>query len=125
MRILQFGGVRNHIVSMYNIAAKLKGMDMALSRLSCSLRYDLTTKVPSEFSILKISYNTNEEKWSISDLISYWVEEEEMHNGKRTQGLVNVISPTKRKHQGNLLRLRRSFNYLLRPSLVSYKPRGR
>jgi hypothetical protein len=37
----------------------------------------ILTSLPGEFGPFKISYNTRKEKWSITNLISYCIEEEE------------------------------------------------
>jgi hypothetical protein len=85
---------------MSDMATKLKGMYMAI----CDgfLVHFILTSLPNEFGPFKISYNTKKEKWSITNLISYCVEEEETWKAESLQ-LVNGISHglNKRKHNGD------------------------
>ncbi|GJS40802.1 retrovirus-related pol polyprotein from transposon TNT 1-94 [Tanacetum coccineum] len=69
-------GVRKHIMMMNDMASKLKGMDMVISE--CFLVHFIMTSIPSHFGPFKINYNTQKEKWKISELIAMCVQEEEM-----------------------------------------------
>ena len=50
------GSIREHIMSLSDMATKLKGMDMALS--TGFLAHFITTSLPSELGVFKVSYNT-------------------------------------------------------------------
>ncbi|WVZ83632.1 hypothetical protein U9M48_030760 [Paspalum notatum var. saurae] len=69
------GSVREHIMMMVDIAAKLKGMEMEISE--GYLVHFIMTSLPPQFNAFKINYNSLKEKWTISELISMCVQEEE------------------------------------------------
>ncbi|XP_071713950.1 uncharacterized protein [Rutidosis leptorrhynchoides] len=68
-------GVREHIMMMNDMASKLKGMDMEISE--GFLVHFIMTSLPSQFGPFKINYNTQKEKWKMSELIAMCVQEEE------------------------------------------------
>jgi gag-polypeptide of LTR copia-type len=67
-------GVREHIMMMNDMAAKLKGMNMTISE--GFLVHFIMTSLPAQFGPFKINYNTQKEKWKMSELIVMCVEEE-------------------------------------------------
>ncbi|XP_042423538.1 uncharacterized protein LOC122011193 [Zingiber officinale] len=70
------GGVHRHILRMNNMtAAQLKAMDMEI--FEGFLIHFIMTSLPSQFGPFKINYNTQEEKWKMSELISICDQEEE------------------------------------------------
>ncbi|CAH9124977.1 unnamed protein product [Cuscuta epithymum] len=68
-------GVREHIMMMSDMANKLKGMDMEISE--GFLVHFIMTSLPTQFGPFKINYNTQREKWKMSELIAMCVQEEE------------------------------------------------
>ncbi|GAV88847.1 UBN2_2 domain-containing protein, partial [Cephalotus follicularis] len=68
-------GVREHIMMMNDMASKLKGMEMAISE--GFLVHFIMTSLPVKFGLFKINYNTQKEKWKMSELIAMCVQEEE------------------------------------------------
>ncbi|GAV75850.1 UBN2_2 domain-containing protein, partial [Cephalotus follicularis] len=68
-------GVREHIMMMNVMASKLKGMEMAISE--GFLVHFIITSLPVQFGPFKINYNTQKEKWKMSELIAMFVQEEE------------------------------------------------
>jgi len=62
------GSVREHIMMMVDIAAKLKGMEMEIS--DGYLVHFIMTSLPPQYNAFKINYNSLKEKWSISDLLT-------------------------------------------------------
>ncbi|XP_071714297.1 uncharacterized protein [Rutidosis leptorrhynchoides] len=68
-------GVREHIMMMNDMVSKLKGMDMEISE--GFLVHFIMTSLPSQFAHFKINYNTQREKWKMSELIAMCVKEEE------------------------------------------------
>ena len=67
-------GVREHIMKMSDMASQLKGMDMAISE--GFLVHFIMTSLPSQFGHFKINYNTQNDKWKMSELIAMCVQEE-------------------------------------------------
>ncbi|KAK3000945.1 hypothetical protein RJ639_020476 [Escallonia herrerae] len=68
-------GVREHILRMNDMASQLKGLDMEISE--GFLVHFIMTSLPAQFGPFKINYNTQKEKWKMSELISMCVQEEE------------------------------------------------
>ena len=68
-------GVREHIMMMNDVASKLKGMDVEISE--GFLVHFIMTSLPTQFGPFKINYNTQKEKWKMSELIAMCVQEEE------------------------------------------------
>ncbi|GKD71320.1 hypothetical protein Tco_1325410 [Tanacetum coccineum] len=68
-------GFREHIMMMNDMASKLNGMDMAISE--GFLVHFIMTSLPAQFGPFKINYNTQNEKWKMSELIAMCVQEEE------------------------------------------------
>ena len=75
IRITSVRGVREHIMQIRDIAAQLKklGIDMSESFL---VHFILNT-LPHQCGPFKISYNTHKDKWSINELMTMCVQEEE------------------------------------------------
>ncbi|KAL4577360.1 hypothetical protein LXL04_013469 [Taraxacum kok-saghyz] len=68
-------GVREHIMMMTDMANKLKSMDMEISE--GFLVHFIMTYLPVQFGPSKINYNTQREKWKMSELSAMCVQEEE------------------------------------------------
>ena len=75
IRITSVRGVREHIMQMRDIAAQLKklGTDMSESFL---VHFILNT-LPHQYGHFKISYNTHKDKWSINELMTMCIQEED------------------------------------------------
>ncbi|GAV58134.1 UBN2 domain-containing protein [Cephalotus follicularis] len=69
------GGVRDYVIRMVDYQTKLKALKVDLPD-TCIVHQALNTLSP-EFSIIKTNYNSQDESWSINDLISRVVAEEE------------------------------------------------
>ncbi|KAG6495762.1 hypothetical protein ZIOFF_043589 [Zingiber officinale] len=69
------GGVRGYILRMNDMAAQLKAMDIEISE--SFLVHFIMTSLPSQFRPFKICYNTQKEKWKMSELINMCDQEEE------------------------------------------------
>ena len=84
-------GVREHILELNNIVEQLKGMDMTIS--ASFLVQFILNSLPPQFGPFKINYNTQKDKWNVSQLISMCHEEEERlkREGLQTQ-TVHVAS---------------------------------
>ncbi|XP_027124206.1 uncharacterized protein [Coffea arabica] len=61
------GSVREHIMEMKDIAAKLKSLKVEIS-VSFLVHFILNS-LPLKYTLFKISYNTHKEEWSINELL--------------------------------------------------------
>ncbi|XP_062104312.1 uncharacterized protein LOC133815491 [Humulus lupulus] len=69
------GNVREYIMEMHHIISRLKTLKIELSDDVLVLMVLLT--LPAQFNQFKISYNCQKEKWTLNELISHCVQEEE------------------------------------------------
>ena len=67
--------IREYVMQMSLIASKLKALKLELSE--DLLVYLVLISLPAHFSQFKISYNCQKEKWTLNELISYCIQEEE------------------------------------------------
>ncbi|CAH9128198.1 unnamed protein product [Cuscuta epithymum] len=84
MKLTGIRGVREHIMRMRDITAQLKALEVTMSD-AFLVHYILYT-LPQQYAPFKISYNTHKEKWSINELLTMCVQEEErlmMEEGER------------------------------------------
>ena len=88
------GNVKEYMMGMSNIASKLRALKLEL--LEDLLIHLVLISQPSQFSQFKISYNFQKEKWSLNELISYCVQEEERLKQERTES-AHVVSTSKDK----------------------------
>ena len=70
-------GVHEYIMQMRDILAQLKKLEVDMSE-SFLVHFILNT-LPHEYGSFKISYNTHKDKWSINELMTMCVQEEERH----------------------------------------------
>ncbi|CAO2168013.1 unnamed protein product [Urochloa humidicola] len=82
-------GIREHILNMCDMTTKLKEMKMEISE--GFLVHFIMTSLPTQYAAFKINYNTNKTVWSISDLISYYVEEEERLKTEKMKDVINMV----------------------------------
>ena len=75
IHITSVRGVREHIMQMRDIAAQLKKLGIDISE-SFLVHFILNT-LPHQYGPFKISYNTHKDKWSINELMTMCVQEEE------------------------------------------------
>ncbi|GAV74952.1 UBN2_2 domain-containing protein [Cephalotus follicularis] len=68
-------GVHEHIMMINDMASKLQGMEMTISK--GFLIHFIMTSLPMQFCPFKINSNTQKEKWKMSELISMCVQKEE------------------------------------------------
>ncbi|KAK2998807.1 hypothetical protein RJ639_022683 [Escallonia herrerae] len=61
-------GVRELILRMNDMASQLKGLDMEMSE--GFLVHFIMSSLPAQFDPFKINYNTQKEKWKMSELIT-------------------------------------------------------
>ncbi|KAK3024423.1 hypothetical protein RJ639_043381 [Escallonia herrerae] len=92
-------GVREHILRMNDMAFQLKGLDMKISE--GFLVHFIMTSLLAQFGPFKINYNTQKEKWKMSELISMCVQEEERLKSEQPDNAhVAIIGPSKGKGKG-------------------------
>ncbi|GJS00642.1 UBN2_2 domain-containing protein [Tanacetum coccineum] len=91
-------GVREHIMMMSDMANKLKGMYMEISEgfLVCFIM----TSLSMQFGPFKINYNTQKEKWKISELIAMCVQEEERLKVEKPD-VIHVSTANSNKRKGS------------------------
>ena len=77
IRITSVRGVREHIMQMRDITAQLKKIEIDMSK-SFIMHFILNT-LPHQYWPFKISYNTHKDKWSINELMTMCVQEEERY----------------------------------------------
>jgi transposase InsO family protein len=75
LRLTSVKGVREHIMQMRDTVAQLKKLEVEISE-SFLVHYILNT-LPHQYGPFKISYNTHKDKWSINELMTMCVQEEE------------------------------------------------
>ncbi|SPT15948.1 unnamed protein product [Triticum aestivum] len=91
-------GVREHIMTVNDMATKLKGMDMEISE-GFLVRF-IMTSLPMEYGPFKINYNTQKEKCSTSEITCMCVQEEERLKVERIDyAHLTSINSGKRKSQ--------------------------
>jgi hypothetical protein len=67
--------VRDHILSMSNVAARLKPFDLAIK--DGFLIYLIFNSLPKEFETFEVNYNSMNDKWTLEKFIAMCVQEEE------------------------------------------------
>ncbi|CAH9124920.1 unnamed protein product [Cuscuta epithymum] len=69
------GNIREYIMEMSYIVSRLKTLKIEISK--DVLVHIVLNSLPIAFDSFKVSYNCQKEKWSLNELISYCVQEEE------------------------------------------------
>ncbi|XP_025980026.1 uncharacterized protein [Glycine max] len=69
------GNIREYIMEMSNLASKLKSFKLELGE--DLLVHLVLISLPAHFGQFKGNYNTQKDKWSLNELISHCVQEEE------------------------------------------------
>jgi hypothetical protein len=85
------GGVRDHILRMSNVAARLKPIDLAIK--DGFLIYLIFNSLPKEFEIFEVNYNSKNDKWTLKKFIAMCVQEEDRI--KRNNGGVDNVNMAK------------------------------
>lgn len=92
--------IRKYIMKMSRLASKLKSSKLELSNdLLVNL---ILFSLPEHFGKLKVSYNTQKDKWSLNELIHLCIQEEEktgsqIRKSKRIKGNVEGTSQPKKQ----------------------------
>lgn len=84
-------------MEMSNLASKLKSLKLELGE--DLLVYLVLISLPTHFGQFKVSYNTQKDKWSLNELISHCVQEEDRLQRDRTESahLTSTFQNKKRK----------------------------
>jgi hypothetical protein len=96
MEKYSIGGVRDHILRMFNVAVRLKPLDLDIK--DEFLIYLIFNSLLKEFETFMVNYNSMNEKWTLKKFMTMCVQEEERI--KRNNGgvdSVNLASKLKRK----------------------------
>ena len=94
MRYNDKGNIREYIMEMSNLASKLKALKLNLSE--DLLVHLVLISLPTQFNQFKVSYNCQKNKWSLNELISYCVQEEERLNQEKIES-ANLVNTSKDK----------------------------
>jgi gag-polypeptide of LTR copia-type/GAG-pre-integrase domain len=86
--------VREHILKMMNTASKLKARKLDISE--DMLVYLSLNSLPTSFGQFKVSYNCQKESWTVNELISHCVQEEEHLKTDKSES-ANIASTSKEK----------------------------
>jgi hypothetical protein len=84
-------GVRDHILRMSNVAARLKPLDLAIN--DGFLIYLIFNSPPKEFETFEVNYNFMNDKWILKKFIAMCVQEEDRI--KHNNGGVDSVNMTK------------------------------
>ncbi|XP_010546415.1 PREDICTED: uncharacterized protein LOC104818495 [Tarenaya hassleriana] len=83
MRYRGSGYVCEYIMEISDLASKLKAHKLELSD---DLFVDLVLiSLPTQYSQFKVSYNCQNDKWTLNELISHYVQEEDRLKNEKTQ----------------------------------------
>jgi molybdopterin converting factor small subunit len=85
------GGVRDHILRMSNVAARLKPLDLAIK--DGFLIYLIFNLPPKEFETFEVKYNSMNDKWTLKKFIAMCVQKKERI--KRNNGGVDSVNMAK------------------------------
>ena len=83
MRYKGKGNIREYIMEMSNLASKLRALNLTLSE--DLLVHLVLISLPTQFSQFKVSYNCQKEKWTLNELISHCVQEEDRLKQEKTE----------------------------------------
>ena len=90
--------IREYIMEMSYLASKLKALNLELSE--DLLVHLVLIYLPAQFSQFKVSFNYLKDSWSLSELISHYVQKEERFKQDRT-GNAHLASTSKDKNKNN------------------------
>ncbi|KAK1648534.1 hypothetical protein QYE76_066339 [Lolium multiflorum] len=89
-------GIREHILRMSNLAAKLKPMDADLELKHALLVHLVMALLPQQFDYFVVNYNMNLEKWDIEKTIAMCVQEEDRLKAQNGDTL-NYVKDNKKR----------------------------
>ncbi|KAJ9556201.1 hypothetical protein OSB04_010815 [Centaurea solstitialis] len=83
MRYKEKGNIREYIMEMSNLNGKLKELKLELS--DDLLVHLILISLPAQFGPFVVSYNTQKDKWTLNELMSHLVQEEERLKRDKTE----------------------------------------
>jgi hypothetical protein len=89
------GGVRDHILRLTNMVARLKPLDLAIK--DGFLIYLIFNSLPKEFETFEVNYNSMNDKWTLEKFMAMCVQEEERI--KRNNGGVDGVNLAKHNNK--------------------------
>lgn len=97
IRYASNGSVREHILSMSQIAMRLKVLDLALP--DDLLVHLVLNSLPPQYGQIRTSYNCQPHKWTLNELIAHCVDEEEkmMAGKKESAHMVTSVGKGKKR----------------------------
>ena len=84
-------------MEMSNIVRKLKALKLQLS--DDLLVHLVLISLPAQFSQFIVSYNTQKDKWTLNELISHCMEEEERIKKDKTESAHLELTSQKKKRK--------------------------
>lgn len=75
-RLFTLKGLREHIIKIRDIVAQLR--DLVVDMSDYFLVHYIINSLPPPYGPFRISYNTHKDNWSINELMTMCVQEEEM-----------------------------------------------
>nr|KYP37407.1 hypothetical protein KK1_041400 [Cajanus cajan] len=93
------GNIREYIMEMSNLVTKLKALKLELS--DDLLVHLVLISLPTHFGQFNVSYNTQKDKWTLNELISHYVQEEERQQREKIENAHLVSSSQNRKRKNN------------------------
>lgn len=91
------GSIREYIMKGIEVVAKLKALNLNFD--DAILVHMILNSLPQQYSQLQSNYNTQKEKWTLNELISICVQEEErIKKGKSVA--INLVSKPQFKKKG-------------------------
>ena len=96
MRYKGNGNIREYIIEMSHLASKSRAHKLDLSK--DFLMHLVLVSLPTQFSQFKVSYNCQKETWSLNELISHYVQEEERLKQEKIESSHLTSTP---KDKGN------------------------
>ncbi|KAM1015922.1 hypothetical protein ACFX2A_046661 [Malus domestica] len=100
-KIEDTGSIRDHIMKMSDAAEKLNSMEINIGEKQ--LVFMIFQALPTKYSQLKVSYNTQDKNWGIDELIAQCVQEEtrqKQEKGKEIEE-ANYVQPGREKRAFN------------------------
>ncbi|KAF8365177.1 hypothetical protein HHK36_032815 [Tetracentron sinense] len=105
------GNIREYIMEMSHLASKLKSLKLELSE--DLLVHLVLISLPAHFGQFKVSYNTQKDKWSLNELISHCVQEEERQQRDKTES-THLASTSQNEKRKRAKAVKKRRDYLLK-----------
>ena len=90
-------GVRDYVLRMVNLQTKFQALNVSI--LDACIVHQALNTLPPDFGIIKTNYNSQDETWSVNDLIARVVAEEEKLKKEKGHLALYVSSSHKRKNK--------------------------